>query len=102
MFQQYIADLMVSDSEFTANTDPDVSRAVQSLAIICEAFLCVVFRICGLCVLLDEANELGCLLHFSEFYNETVNEEIDIKEDFPHWKAKEGSVCDTLSSCCWR
>lgn len=30
------------------------------------------------------------------FYNDAVNEHIEIKEDFPHWKAKEGfSFCNS-------
>lgn len=32
---------------------------------------------------------------FEEFYNEAVNEHMDIKDDFPRWKAKEGfSFCN--------
>ncbi|CAG8566638.1 1145_t:CDS:10 [Paraglomus brasilianum] len=40
-------------------------------------------------------NEERALLHFSEFYNDAVNETIDIKDDFPHFKQKDGfSFCD--------
>ena len=34
-------------------------------------------------------------IHYSEFYNDAVNEQMEIKEDFPHWKAQEGfSFCN--------
>ncbi|RCH94640.1 putative E3 ubiquitin-protein ligase HTD2 [Rhizopus azygosporus] len=40
-------------------------------------------------------NEQQKLVSYTEFYNETVNEQIEIKEDFPNYKDKKGfSFCD--------
>ncbi|CEG67733.1 hypothetical protein RMATCC62417_04122 [Rhizopus microsporus] len=40
-------------------------------------------------------NEQQRLVSYTEFYNETVNEQIEIKEDFPNYKDKKGfSFCD--------
>lgn len=42
-----------------------------------------------------EWNNFLKLLPIDEFYNDAVNEHLEIKEDFPHWKAKEGfSFCN--------
>jgi hypothetical protein len=40
----------------------------------------------------DSVNEEYKLIPFEEFYNEAINEHLEIKEDFPHWKANEGLV----------
>lgn len=49
---------------------------------------------CSLAVFYDINEHFG-LVSFEEFYNEAVNEALDIKEDFPHWKAQDGfSFCD--------
>jgi hypothetical protein len=45
--------------------------------------------------MLAAVNEMKSLMPFQEFYNEAINEHLEIKEDFPHWKAKEGfSFCN--------
>ena len=42
-----------------------------------------------------QINEKLKIISYEEFYNEAVNENLEIKEDFPHWKAKEGfSFCN--------
>ncbi|EPZ32224.1 HECT-domain-containing protein [Rozella allomycis CSF55] len=44
--------------------------------------------------LLYDANEQSEFINYAEFYNDAINEQLDIKEDFPHWKAKDGfSFC---------
>ena len=45
--------------------------------------------------LFQAINDQFNLISFEEFYNEAVNESLEIKEDFPHWKAKDGfSFCN--------
>eukprot|EP00158_Paraphelidium_tribonemae_P006101 Partr_v1_DN27678_c0_g1_i1_m65347 putative HECTc len=40
-------------------------------------------------------NESLKSISYEEFYNDAVNEHLEIKDDFPHWKAKEGfSFCN--------
>ncbi|RUS18716.1 hypothetical protein BC937DRAFT_88420 [Endogone sp. FLAS-F59071] len=46
-------------------------------------------------VYIDEANERYHLIPYTEFYNDAVNEQLDIKEDFPHFKDRKGfTFCD--------
>lgn len=35
-------------------------------------------------------------MSYTEFYNETVNEQIEIKEDFPNYKDKKGYAFDHI------
>lgn len=41
-------------------------------------------------VYIDEANERYQMIPYTEFYNDAVNEQLDIKEDFPHFKDRKG------------
>ncbi|KAI8981505.1 hypothetical protein BDB01DRAFT_723911 [Pilobolus umbonatus] len=45
--------------------------------------------------MLYKMNEEGRYISYTDFYNSTINEHIDIKEDFPNYKDKKGfSFCD--------
>ena len=39
---------------------------------------------------LDLANAIYPCMTLDQFYNDTINEQLEIKEDFPFWKSKEG------------
>ncbi|ORX50733.1 HECT-domain-containing protein [Piromyces finnis] len=43
--------------------------------------------------LLYKINEKYKLVPYTEFYNDEINEQLEIKEDYPCWKAKEFSFC---------
>ncbi|KAG4087328.1 hypothetical protein H8356DRAFT_1730130 [Neocallimastix lanati (nom. inval.)] len=43
--------------------------------------------------LLNKLNEKYKLIPYTEFYNDAINEQLEIKEDYPCWKAKEFSFC---------
>jgi ubiquitin-protein ligase E3 A len=75
LLQQYLTLLLIRPE--TGPTPDDIVEAVQSLAI------------------LAAINETNHFIPFNEFYNETVEEMLDLKEDFPKWKSKEGfSYCN--------
>jgi len=38
---------------------------------------------------IDKLNEKYKLIPYTEFYNDAINEQLEIKEDYPCWKAKE-------------
>ncbi|CAG8450723.1 5254_t:CDS:10 [Paraglomus occultum] len=76
LFQQFIT-LRLWTRATTPNKDKAVMNATRCLS------------------MFYKLNEERRLLHFSEFYNDAVNETIDIKDDFPHFKQKDGfSFCD--------
>eukprot|EP00833_Pecoramyces_ruminatium_P007945 jgi/Orpsp1_1/1181977/evm.model.c7180000079371.2 len=41
----------------------------------------------------NKINEKYKLIPYTEFYNDAINEQLEIKEDYPCWKAKEFSFC---------
>jgi len=41
----------------------------------------------------DKLNEKYKFIPYTEFYNDAVNEQLEIKEDYPCWKAKEYVIC---------
>ncbi|KAG2200418.1 hypothetical protein INT46_002285, partial [Mucor plumbeus] len=62
---------------FSPNSDPSVIDATKCLA--------ALYRL----------NEIENYISYTEFYNEAVNEQLEIKEDFPNFKDKKGfSFCD--------
>ncbi|ORY03884.1 HECT-domain-containing protein [Basidiobolus meristosporus CBS 931.73] len=79
VFQQFITMrlLLRADESITPNKNEAVMKATKCLEI--------------LCVL----NEEKQFVSFTEFYNDAVNEQIEIKEDFPRYKTKDGfSFCN--------
>jgi hypothetical protein len=82
LFNQFItlrilANLEKVGSGYTPNSDDAVCNATKCLSICYDL------------------NEKIKLLHFSEFYNDAVNDTLEIKDDFPQWKAKKGfSFCN--------
>ena len=45
-------------------------------------------------IILDKANNLRAnQVDYKLFYNENLNDRLDIKEDFPRWKANDSSFC---------
>lgn len=75
LLQQYLTLLLIRTE--SGQTPDDIVDAVQSLAI------------------LAAINDTNHFVPFNEFYNETVEEMLDLKEDFPKWKSKEGfSYCN--------
>jgi ubiquitin-protein ligase E3 A len=41
-------------------------------------------------MLLDGLNEENARVNYTEFYNNAINEHLEIKEDFPNYKDKKG------------
>eukprot|EP00126_Sphaerothecum_destruens_P006036 Sdes_comp19182_c0_seq1m9991 len=78
VLQQFIT-MKVLSSSVVPNHDLDVMNAVKCLS------------------LLYAANEMGesSIICYTEFYNDAIIEQIELKEDFPLWKSKEGfSFCN--------
>ncbi|CEP14339.1 hypothetical protein [Parasitella parasitica] len=66
-----------SNSGFSPNSDPSVIDATKCIA--------ALYRL----------NEFEKYVCYTEFYNEAVNDQLEIKEDFPNFKDKKGfSFCD--------
>ncbi|KAJ9077981.1 hypothetical protein DSO57_1011273 [Entomophthora muscae] len=79
VFQQFITMrlLMKSDQSVTPNKDEFVMKATTCLGLL--------YRI----------NEDYGLIPYTEFYNDAVNEQIEIKEDFPRFRSRNGfSFCN--------
>ena len=45
---------------------------------------------CNLVLILDDINQENNFVPFYDFYNEAIENAIDIKEEYPKWKNKEG------------
>ncbi|KAJ1983490.1 hypothetical protein H4R34_001251 [Dimargaris verticillata] len=81
IFQQYISTrvraVKAEKATFAPNMDEHIIKVTKCLAI------------------LYDLNEQNQLLPFTDFYNETLNENLEIKDDFPKFKSKEGfSFCN--------
>ncbi|KAI7903295.1 uncharacterized protein BX663DRAFT_508110 [Cokeromyces recurvatus] len=83
LFQQFVSKRLVSlnnntvTNGFGSNVDPAVINATKCIE--------VLYRM----------NEKHKYIPYTEFYNDTVNEQLEIKEDFPNFKDKKGfSFCD--------
>ncbi|KAK9708462.1 hypothetical protein K7432_009630, partial [Basidiobolus ranarum] len=79
VFQQFITMrlLLRTDENITPNRNEAVMKATKCL----EIFYVL--------------NEEKCFIPFTEFYNDAINEQIEIKEDFPRYKTKDGfSFCN--------
>ncbi|KAG0175295.1 putative E3 ubiquitin-protein ligase HTD2 [Apophysomyces sp. BC1034] len=76
LFQQLIRDL-VTRSEMSPNSNPSIIDATRCLA--------MMYRL----------NERRHYVSYTEFYNDELNERLEIKEDFPNFKDHKGfSFCD--------
>ncbi|KAF7722836.1 putative E3 ubiquitin-protein ligase HTD2 [Apophysomyces ossiformis] len=76
LFQQLIRDL-VTRSEISPNSNPSIIDATKCLA--------MMYRL----------NERRHYVHYTEFYNDELNDKLEIKEDFPNYKDHKGfSFCD--------
>ncbi|RUS35430.1 hypothetical protein BC938DRAFT_483803 [Jimgerdemannia flammicorona] len=79
IFQHFITLRLLSrtDDSMTPNRDVAVMNATKCLS------------------MFYQANERYHLIPYTEFYNDAVNEQLDIKEDFPHFKDRKGfTFCD--------
>jgi hypothetical protein len=75
--QQYITIRLVSSFGGSLHNDDFITSAVRVLSS------------------LHEVNEIHHLIPYFEFYNDLVNEQIDLTEDFTRWKQKSGfCFCD--------
>ncbi|RCH83458.1 putative E3 ubiquitin-protein ligase HTD2 [Rhizopus azygosporus] len=79
IFQSFLSKRLQLRTGNSGGVYPDVS--------VIDATKCI--------AVLYSLNEQQRLVSYTEFYNETVNEQIEIKEDFPNYKDKKGfSFCD--------
>ncbi|KAL7317024.1 hypothetical protein PS15m_003429 [Mucor circinelloides] len=85
LFQQFVRKRLLyrspssnsTSNGFSPNSDPSVIDATKCIA--------ALYRI----------NEQEKYVSYTEFYNDAVNEQLEIKEDFPNFKDKKGfSFCD--------
>ncbi|KAJ1977816.1 hypothetical protein H4R35_002144 [Dimargaris xerosporica] len=81
IFQQYISTrihaVKANKAALAPNMDEHIIKVTKCMAI------------------LYDLNEKRQLLPFTDFYNETLNENLEIKDDFPKFKSKEGfSFCN--------
>ncbi|KAF1804299.1 hypothetical protein V8B55DRAFT_1512912 [Mucor lusitanicus] len=85
LFQQFVRKRLLyrspssntTSNGFSPNSDPSVIDATKCIA--------ALYRL----------NELEKYVSYTEFYNDAVNEQLEIKEDFPNFKDKKGfSFCD--------
>jgi hypothetical protein len=82
LLQQFLTLRLVSaEQRLNSNSiDDDASiHAIQSLALLCIYF-----------IYLASINESNNFVPFYEFYNQSVEEKLDLKEDYPKWKGREG------------
>ena len=63
-----------ADEEYNCSTDEAIVDSVQALSVFAA---------------INEANEF---VPFNEFYNEAIESSMDLKDEYPKWKAKEGFV----------
>lgn len=77
--QQYITLRTLANYTSSPGRDDLVIKSTKLLGFLCNYFL-----------IQDDVNQLGNFISYKEFYNETINEQLDIKEDFPKWKGKDG------------
>ncbi|KAI8896363.1 hypothetical protein BC833DRAFT_597780 [Globomyces pollinis-pini] len=76
LFQQYLT-IKILDSVPTEEPEDEIIHIVQTLSIFAAI------------------NETNTFVPFYEFYNETVEEILELKVDFPKWKSREGfSFCN--------
>ncbi|GAN06323.1 o ubiquitin protein ligase E3A [Mucor ambiguus] len=85
LFQQFVRKRLLyrspssnaTSNGFSPNSDPSVIDATKCIA--------ALYRL----------NELEKYVSYTEFYNDAVNEQLEIKEDFPNFKDRKGfSFCD--------
>jgi hypothetical protein len=76
--QQFInIKLLTENGDEPAYKDFEIINAAQSL----EIFYIL--------------NEIARFVPYYEFYNENIEKKVDLKEDYPRWKGREGfSFCD--------
>jgi hypothetical protein len=73
IFHQFITMRLLTCYPINPNKDDMIIKATKTLGIF------------------EAVNNIGeNLIPYTEFYNDAINEQLEIKEDFPHWKAKEG------------
>ncbi|KAJ3314833.1 putative E3 ubiquitin-protein ligase HTD2 [Boothiomyces sp. JEL0838] len=76
LFQQYLT-IQILNSEAGSDPDEKVINVVQTLSIFAAI------------------NETNNFIPYYELYNETVEESLDLKEDYPKWKVHDGfSFCN--------
>ncbi|RKO93937.1 hypothetical protein BDK51DRAFT_21920 [Blyttiomyces helicus] len=81
IIEQAITSYILSEMEGPINRDPFVVAGTQALLI-------------SVSPVADDLNEEMRLIPYYEFYNEAIENAIEIKEDYPRWKTKEGfSFC---------
>ncbi|KAJ3257264.1 putative E3 ubiquitin-protein ligase HTD2 [Boothiomyces macroporosus] len=83
LFQQYLT-IQILNSEAGADPDEKVINVVQTLSIFgtFSSYLAAI-------------NETNNFIPYYELYNETVEESLDLKEDYPKWKVHDGfSFCN--------
>ena len=72
LFQQYLSLIIPQSPSNGEQTHEDIVWAVQTLSI------------------LSAVNETNNFVPFYEFYNEMVEEVLDLKDDYPRWKSSQG------------
>lgn len=68
LVQQFITLHILMANPISLNREPFIVGATKVLA------------------LLHAVNEEKKLIPYTEFYNELINDKVDLREDFPHWK----------------
>ncbi len=93
VFQQFITLRMLTKSEdIPAYKDDSIVRASQCLEILCKLMYDVVqlnlFE--TIFIFIDNVNEVEHFIPYYEFQNDVIENSLDLKEEYPRWKSKEG------------
>lgn len=80
-----------NSNRLNLNSDEVVIDTTKCIAALCKGVrIFLSFVILNFLCFLDRLNEKNKYVHYVEFYNDKVNEKLEIKEDFPNFKDKKG------------